>query len=304
MEQSQRRSLGSVCVVGAGFMGYQIALQCAIHGVEVWMVDISAAALERALSEQRNELDKPVYEGKRSEILSRIHTAGCIYDVEAEIDLVIETIPERVELKRELFARLDRVCPPHTIFATNSSSIRASAIEDATNRAGQVLNMHFFMPVWERPIVELMRGSATTDETIRRVYELSRSIGLLPLIVRKESTGFIFNRIWRAIKKECLRVVDEGVASVEDVDRAWMVVMNQEAGPFAVMDRVGLDVVCDIEMNYYRESGREDDAPPKLLLDRVERNELGVKTGRGFYDYPEPEYERADFLSSKPFEEN
>jgi 3-hydroxybutyryl-CoA dehydrogenase len=300
MDDRATRSIQRVCVFGAGFMGYQIALQCAIHDVEVCMVDVSATALHQALGEQRNELDKPAYEDKRREVCSRIHTATCMEEAGPDFDLVIESVPERLALKREVFAELDKVCPPHTILATNSSSLRISAIEDATNRPGQVLNMHFFMPVWERPIVELMGGAATTDETVRRMFEFSESVGLLPLVVRKESTGFIFNRVWRAIKKECLKVVDEGVASVEDVDRAWMVVMGQEAGPFGVMDRVGLDVVHDIEMNYYLESGSEDDAPPKVLVNKVARNELGVKTGCGFYDYPDPAYEEPGFLRCKP----
>jgi 3-hydroxybutyryl-CoA dehydrogenase len=124
----------------------------------------------------------------------------------------------------------------------------------------------------------------------------SHSIGVYPLMVLKESTGFIFNRVWRAIKKECLTVVDEGVASFEDVDRAWMSLYGTEAGPFGLMDRVGLDVVRDIELVYYRESGDPKDQPPEILHDKISKGELGVKTGKGFYKYPHPSYLRSDWL--------
>ncbi len=151
----------------------------------------------------------------------------------------------------------------------------------------------------KRAIVDLMRGSATSDATMERAERFARSIGLVPLVVQKQSTGFVFNRVWRAIKKECLHLVDDGVASFEDVDRAWMVLMGAPAGPFALMDIVGLDVVRNIEMVYYRESGNASDAPPKLLLDRIARGELGVKTGKGFYSYPNPAYRAAGWLQGE-----
>jgi len=156
--------------------------------------------------------------------------------------------------------------------------------------------MHFYSLAMHRTMVELMRGTATSNETIENVRQFARTLGLTPLLVRKESTGFIFNRVWRAIKKECLHLVDDGVASHEDVDRAWMIFLGAPAGPFGMMDRVGLDVVRDIEMVYYRESGDESDAPPKLLLDKIERREFGMKTGKGFYTYPGPAFEAPGWL--------
>ena len=130
----------------------------------------------------------------------------------------------------------------------------------------------------------------TSDETMTRVGDFMRSIGVLPLVVRRESTGFILNRVWRSVKRECLHLVDDGVASIEDVDRAWMSFYGTKIGPFGLMDRVGLDVVRDIENIYYGESRDSRDSPPKLLLEKIERGELGVKTGRGFYSYPNPAY--------------
>jgi len=144
--------------------------------------------------------------------------------------------------------------------------------------------------------VELMRGTSTSDETMERAHQFAIEIGMVPIKVMKESTGFVFNRVWRAIKRECLHLVDEGVASFEDVDRIWMILYDREIGPFGMMDRIGLDVVRDIEMVYYGESGDERDRPPRLLLEKIERGELGVKTGKGFYTYPEPAFQDPSWL--------
>jgi 3-hydroxybutyryl-CoA dehydrogenase len=297
----QTKTFKEVCIVGAGFMGAQIGLECANHGCTVWLVDNLAEALQRAAQSHSQELENRLKkqqlaaEGKDA-IQSLVRFTTSMEEGVSQADLVIETVPERLEIKREVFAQLDAVCPGHTILATNSSSIRVSAIENATRRPDRVLNMHFYPPVWQRPMVELMRGTATSDDTIERARKFARTIGLTPLLVRKESTGFIFNRVWRAIKKECLHLVDDGVASYEDVDRAWMIALGAPGGPFGMMDMVGLDVVRDIELVYYRESGDETDAPPKLLLDKIERGEIGAKTGKGFYTYPNPAFQAPGWL--------
>lgn len=298
------RPIETICVVGAGFMGAQIGLQCATHAVQVWLVDGSPEALERAKTSHAQELAKRLQKQQitpqeQESILSRMHLTTDMQAALARADLVIEAIPERLEVKRALFAQLDQLCPTHTILTTTSSSIRISAIEDATHRPDRVLNMHFYPPVWQRPVVELMRGTSTSAETLESARQLALQIGVMPLLVQKESSGFIFNRVWRAIKKECLHLVDDGVASHEDVDRAWMINIGMPIGPFGLMDMVGLDVVRDIEMVYYGESGNPADAPPKLLLDKITRSELGVKTGKGFYSYPNPAFQDPTWLKGK-----
>ncbi len=175
---------------------------------------------------------KASFRSKRIAFIERIRSATELEEGASSADLVIEAVPERLETKREVFRRLDEVCPSHTILATNSSSIRISAIETSTRRPNKVLNMHFYMPVWQRPLVELMRGTATSEDTVEQVTRFARSVGLVPLMCREESTGFLFNRVWRAVKKECLHLVDDGVASFEDVDRAWMIVMGAPIGVF------------------------------------------------------------------------
>ncbi len=285
-------------------MGAQIGLQGASYGYTTWIVGHSDKSLNQALHSITQELEARVKNRKitmndKKAILNRIHLSRDMKECADSADLVIEAVPEQLDIKRETFSQLDRICPAHTILATNSSSIRISAIEDATNRPDKVLNTHFYPPIWERPMVELMRGTKTSDETIERVRQFALGIGLTPLLVLKESTGFLFNRVWRAIKKECLHIVDNGVASYEDVDRAWMIFTGMKIGPFGLMDLVGLDVVRDIEMEYYHESGDERDFPPMLLVDKVEKGELGVKTGKGFYTYPDPVFQQPSWLKGR-----
>ncbi|MGD2200211.1 MAG: 3-hydroxyacyl-CoA dehydrogenase family protein [Candidatus Bathyarchaeota archaeon] len=291
----------TVCVFGAGFMGWQITLQCASHGFPVKLYDISKEALTKASESIAQELERRVEERlisieEKRVTFNRIHTIGDVVEATSGVDLVIEAVPERLEVKREVFTTLDEVCDDRTILATNSSSIRISKIEDATQRLDRVLNAHFYNIPWERSVVELMRGTDTSDETLEKVRRFMEDIGLTPLTVLKESTGFIFNRVWRAIKRECLHLVDDGVTTFQDVDRIWMILYDKEIGPFGMMDRVGLDVVRDIEMVYYQESGDERDAPPRLLLEKIEKGELGIKTGKGFYCYPNPEFREPGWL--------
>ena len=295
-------SIQRVCVVGAGFMGSQIALHCAVHGRDVWLHDISEIALARAEIQLRRLLIEQAAAGVVDDAaaavaLGRLRRTTSLGEAAAEADIVIEAVKEDLAVKREIFAALDRICPPHTILTTNSSSLRISRIESATSRPGKVLNSHFVQPVWKHPFVELMGGSQTSTETMQSVKSFMESMSLLTIMVRKENTGFVFNCIWRAVKKESLRLLDQGVASVEDIDRTWMIQMESDMGPFAMMDRIGLDVVRDIEQVYYEESGDSRDAPPRVLEEKIACGELGVKTGRGFYTYPQPAWQQPGFLN-------
>ena len=295
------RPIETVCVVGAGFMGWQISLHCAAKGFTVPLVHRSMGSRERAQAAQAAEMDRCMAQGEitsseKAAILSRLRYTQDLAESAGSADLVIEAVNERLEPKRELFARLDAICPPHAILTTTSSSIRISRIEDATRRPDKVVNLHFYHWPWHRPMLDLMGGTATSQETMARVERFVRDLDIVPLVARKESTGFVHNRVWRAVKREVLHLVDDGVASFEDVDRAWMISYGQPIGPFGKMDLIGLDVIRDIEMVYHQESGDPADAPPRLLLDRIERGELGVKTGKGFYTYPHPAFEEPGWL--------
>jgi 3-hydroxybutyryl-CoA dehydrogenase len=291
-----------VWVIGAGTMGAQIALQAARYGYTVFLVDPVPAARQAALERSAKQVavwvgEQQLTREEAARAMARLNVAAAASAPLPPPALVIEAVPEEPGLKRQVLAELDRACPRHTILATNSSSLSVSAIEDAVTAPERVLNMHFYNPVWQRPLVELMPGSATSSDAIGRARRFALSIGVTPLLVMRESTGFIFNRVWRAIKKECLSIVDGGVASYEDVDRAWMIALGMRVGPFGFMDMVGLDVVRDIELTYYAISGDPSDMPPRVLLKRIERGELGVKTGKGFYTYPSPAFQEPGWLA-------
>ncbi|UCC19053.1 MAG: hypothetical protein JSV62_13240, partial [Promethearchaeota archaeon] len=203
-------------------------------------------------------------------------------------DLVIEAIPEKIELKRDIFSQIDKAAPPHTIIATNSSSIPISKLEDVVERKDKVMNIHFYN-LFTMPLADIMKGTQTSDDTFQIGKNWVESIDVTPLEVKKECYGFVLNRIWRAIKKDCLKIWAEGYADLETVDKAWPIFcqyfITNDYGPFKFMDRIGLDVIYDIEMSYFRNSGLQDDEPPNKLKQMVDKGDLGVKTGKGFYNY-------------------
>ncbi len=294
-----------ICAVGAGTMGHQIALQCATHNYDVHLVDVNKEVLGNAREKIREILEERVNRGQISsdsmeKVISKISYTTDLEKAAGDADFVIEAVHEDVKVKRNVFNQLDRICPSHTILATNSSSIRCSLIADATKRPEKVLNMHFLNPVWVRPLVEVMGSSSTSEESIETTVQLGQRIGLTPVTVNGEVTGYIFNRLWRAIKKTSLHLVDKGYASFEDVDRAFMIGIPASFGPFMGMDTVGLDVILAIEEQWYRESGDESDKPPKILVEKVKKGELGVKTGKGFYQYPNPSFKRPGWLKREP----
>ena len=290
-----------VAVVGSGILGTQIAVQSAHFGYDVTVYDSDPASFEKAHQDLKTVLGKAV--GKPlftpelwEEEAQKVRLCPDLTDALSEADLVIEAVPEDVEIKRKVFAKIDGLAPLGAILATNSSSIPISRIESSTNRPEQCLNLHFYFPAMGTTMVDVMGGTKTTPDTFETGKAWVRSIGCVPLTVKKEILGFCFNRVWRAIKRETLHMWAEGFVDFMDVDRGWMIFSGMPQGPFGLMDNVGLDVVYNIEMVYYNESKDPKDQPPQALKDMVDRNELGRKTGKGFYTYPDPVYERSDFL--------
>ena len=214
-------------------------------------------------------------------------------------DLAIEAAPENMKLKREIFQKMDKLTPPHAILATNSSSIPISRLESATTRPERCVNIHFYSLLMGVNMADVMGGTRTTPETMETSKTWVRSLGCVPLTVKKEALGFCFNRVWRTVKKEVLHMWAEGIVDFQDIDRAWMISYGTPQGPFGMMDRVGLDVVYDIEMIYYNETKDPKDHPPEALKKMVDRKEIGIKTQKGFYTYPDPEYSRPDFLQNR-----
>ena len=292
-----------VAVVGTGTMGAQIAIQAACYGYKVSAYDPTEGSFEEAVERLkvfmqlsgRNPLVS-MEEWERG--VQAVRHWKDLKEALRNADIVIEAVPESLDLKRKVFQKLDDMAPPTAILGTNSSSIPISNIEGATNRPDKCLNIHFYSPATGWNMVDIMGGTMTTAETMQAVKAWLHSIACVPLTVRKEILGFCFNRVWRAIKKETLYLWSGGYVDFKDIDRAWMIFTGMPQGPFGIMDAVGLDVVHDIEMIYHNQSQDPKDHPPVALKKMVERNELGMKTGKGFYTYPDPEYQAIDFLKA------
>ena len=290
-----------VAIIGTGTLGTQIAVLAACYNYEVFVWDIDEGSFNSGMQKLKASMKTA---GKKSafptEDVDKVaNTVTFCKDLEealGDADLVIEAAPENLELKRKLFERLDALAPRGAILATNSSSIPISKIESATTRPERCLNMHFYSPVLGLNMVDIMGGTRTTAETIEAGKEWIRSVGCVPLTVKKEILGFCFNRVWRAVKRETLYLWAEGFVDFRDIDRGWMIFTGMPQGPFGFMDNVGLDVVYDIEMVYYNESKDPKDHPPEALKAKVDRKELGIKTNKGFYTYPDPEYSKTDFI--------
>jgi 3-hydroxybutyryl-CoA dehydrogenase len=293
---------GTVVIIGAGSMGRQIALQLAAHGSEVKLVDPVEEVRQEALHYIRETGRELTSQGilDANDAEQRVSTVDSFSGNLDDAWLVIEAVPERMDLKRELFEKLSAEAGDEVILGTNSSSFRSGLVADVTHRPERLMNIHFLNHPWLRPAVELMTSGWTDEAYLGRVYAFLKSHGLYPVIVQGESTGFLFNRIWRAIKKESLKVVAFGHGDPETIDRFWCMSTGLKMGPFALMDRVGLDVVLDIERYYASESGDPKDEPPEFLYEMVKRGELGMKTGRGFYSYPNPSFEHPDW----PYDES
>jgi 3-hydroxybutyryl-CoA dehydrogenase len=290
----------SVAVVGSGTMGAQIGALAAFAGHSVRIHDASPEALRCAEERIDREILPAIaaagfLPGDSDAARARITFVDTLADAVNDVELVIEAVKEDLDVKRAVFAELSRLAPG-AILATNSSSIPSSPLADMVERPERLLNMHFFAPIWVRTMLELMSCGATSEETLARTDAFGRSLGLVVATVRGESKGFIINRIWRAVKRESLRVVDEGVAEPEDVDRLWMLFFQTKYAPFGIMDMVGLDVVRDIEWSYQRETLDPTDRPSARLKQMIEAGTLGEKTGQGFYRHPNPEYRQTDFL--------
>jgi 3-hydroxybutyryl-CoA dehydrogenase len=296
----------TIAVVGAGLMGWQIGLMCARAGYTVHQTDVRPEALEQAKAKQRETLDEwnakgqlgmlPATGESTDQIMARFKQFTSLAEAVQGAEFVVEAATEKIEIKRAIFADLGKLTPPTTILATNSSSMQSRKLADVTAHPERLMNWHFTNHPWLRPYVETMTCGQTKPELLDVAQRLGKSLGIASAMVHGELMGFIHNYVWRHIKKAAMTVVDEGHASVEDVDRAVMLGLRAPNGPFQMMDRAGLDVMLDIERQWYAESGEERDRPPKVLEQLVAAGHLGQKTGKGFYTYPNPVFERPGWL--------
>jgi 3-hydroxybutyryl-CoA dehydrogenase len=268
-------------------MGSRIALMLASSGGEVRLYDPNADQLEVARRYVEAELPR-VVAGRSGALPGRLVLSRTVQAAVADTWMVVEAIPERLDLKTKVFGDLDRLAPEDAILASNSSSYPTSQFIDAVSRPGRVANTHYYGGLPEVNVVEVMSCRKTTDEVIARLFERLPAYGLLPFHVIKESVGFIYNRIWAAIKREALAVVAEGVSTPQVVDQLFQSILGSHDGPFRIMDKVGLDVVLDIEEHYAAIRPGIPVEPRQLLKRYIEQGRLGIKSGKGFYsDYEE-----------------
>ncbi len=279
-------SISTAAVIGSGTMGHGIAQVLASSGIATCMFDVAEAPLAKAMASVRSNLDKGVEKKKlepaaRDAALSRLKTSTDLGSAVANVELVIEAVPENLDLKRRIFAELDRRLAPNVLLATNTSSLSITKIAEAAAHPERVVGMHFFNPVHIMKLVEVVRTGRSSEEAVRTAVELARRMGKDPITV-VDSPGFASSRLGLAIGLEAMRMLESGVASAEDIDQAMVQGYGFPMGPLRLTDVVGLDVRLSIAEHLARELGSRFE-PPKILRDKVARGELGRKSGRGFY---------------------
>jgi 3-hydroxybutyryl-CoA dehydrogenase len=279
-----------VCVVGAGTMGAQIAQQVALFGYQVALFSRSQERLDAAVKSNAKLLGKRVEKGKLDAAeceaaLARVSTTNDLEAAVGDADIVIESVAEDLETKRHICAKLDAAARPDAIIASNSSTMASSLFADCISNDERLLNVHFFNPALVMQLVEVVRGPHTSDAVVDACLEFVRSIGKTPVLVEKETYGFIANRILFIAMQEAFRLVEDGYVSMEDADLAVKNGLNWPMGPFELADLVGLDITEDILSQGHLQTGEERWKPTEILTGRTARGELGRKTGKGFYDY-------------------
>jgi 3-hydroxybutyryl-CoA dehydrogenase len=293
-----------VAIVGAGTMGQQIGFQCAGHGYDVVVYDTDPKALEAAvvrIDAYADELEAGgvITSELRASSQARLTLTSDLPTAARDADLLSEAIPEDPDLKGRVLAEFNAACPPRTIFMTNTSTLLPSQFAKQSGRGDRVLALHFHLPVWVNNLADVMPHPGTALEVTQLVVAFARRLVQVPIELRREHNGYVFNSMYGALNTAAIALAEQGVASIEDIDRSWMHITKAPVGPLGALDAVGLDTVWTIT-EYW--AGRLGDqqlrANAKFLKAYVDRGDLGVKSGRGFYTYPNPAYAQPGFIQS------
>lgn len=280
----------NVAVIGAGNMGHQISLLCAINGYKTKCTDVKEDILKKAEAFVDNYLPGRVKKGRMTEEQAKaardnITFVSSMKEAVQDADFVIEAVLEILDLKRKIYADLDKMTPAHAILATNSSAIVSSKIADVTKRPEKICNMHFFNPALVMKLVEVVQGPHTSDETAKITFELCERIDKVPVHLKKEVEGFLLNRIFGAIAREAHWILEMGVATFEDIDKACVYGAGHPMGPFRLNDLTGIDLTYIMAMEKFRATGERENLPIPEVVERYKRGDYGEKTGKGWYDY-------------------
>ncbi|WP_019415589.1 3-hydroxyacyl-CoA dehydrogenase family protein [Paenisporosarcina sp. TG20] len=282
--------ISNISVIGAGQMGHQIAMLCALGGFETINQDINGETLNKAKEDLDKLMNQWVKKGKitedeKSVAFSKLTFTQSLEEAAMNADFVIEAVVEKLEVKREIFRQLDKLASKHTIFATNSSTIVNSMIAEVTSRPAQVCNMHFFFPPLVMDCVEVVMSDNTSDQTAQVALAVCEQMNRTGVLLRKEISGFVANRILGASQKEAMNLYEDGIADFRDIDFIVKKALGHRIGPFELMDLSGIDVVQFVMEQRYAETGNSADKPPIFITEKVKSGLLGRKTGEGFYQY-------------------
>jgi 3-hydroxybutyryl-CoA dehydrogenase len=284
------REINKVAMVGAGTMGNQIAMQVAISGYDVTCFSRKESTIEKSKKFSDEWFAKNVAKGKMEKeqaekAQSRLLFTTDLKEAVTGADLVIEAVADVLATKKSILKQIDQYTPKHTIYASNSSYIVSSLFADSVKHPENILNLHFFNPALIMKLVEVVQGPHVSDETVEIMFEFVKSINKTPILVKKEVYGFVVNRIFSAITKEACYMLDQGVASIEDIDIAVKNGLGHPMGPFELLDMTGIDLEYDVLTEKYRKTGDLSDKPSPAIVERYAKGQYGRKTQNGFYDY-------------------
>ncbi len=290
-----------VLIIGAGTMGQQISFQCAIHGYEVALYDISPDMLDKAREGIKKLCERFVSSGNMTkeqsdETIARISATSNPLEAARDVDILSESVPEDPELKRKVLSQFNKLCPARTIFTTNTSLLVPSMFAEATGRPERFAALHFH-DVRISNVVDIMPHPGTSRQTVDLLHAFARKIGQIAIVLHKEHHGYVFNAMLSSLLSAALKLAADDVASIEDIDRAWMGVMHTDSGPFGIMDSIGLKTIWSITDYWANKLDNPQARANAAFLKRyVDKSLLGEKTKQGFYSYPEPAYRRPGFL--------